>query len=133
MVSATEIRERVLPLFIEIDKQCQVTEHFIDKERWRIYLATMWCNLVLEPESLGIEETDLETAFDVVEAEATKRLGGPDALVESFRFLTTKDGGVSMDKAKIRKNHRDMLLYFASMMIDPEGHRQYMEEIRKKS
>ena len=133
MISAAVIRDRVQPLFEEIDKQCHVTDHLIDKDRWRVYLTTMWSNLVLEPESLGLEESDLEEAFKVIESEAQERLGGTDALVESFRFLTTKDGSVCMDRVKIRKNHRDMLLYFASMMIDPEGHKQYMEDLRKKT
>lgn len=107
-----------------------VTEHLMDKDRWRVFLTTMWSNLVLDPENLGMTEEDLESAFNVIESEAERRLGGKDALVDAFRFLTTKDGERCMDKAKLRKNHRDMLVYFASMMVDPERHKQYMQELR---
>lgn len=133
MATKLEILTRVRPLFEDMDRRCTVADRFIDKDQWRIYLATAWSNLVIEPESLGLVESDLETAFEVIESEAALRLGGEDALVESFKFLTTKEGGICMDKAKLRKNHRDMLLYFASMMVDPERHKQYLEEIRTKS
>lgn len=110
-----------------------VTEHLMDKDRWRIFLTTMWSNLVMDPENLGILESDLESAYGVIENEAQRRLGGDDALVDAFRFVTTKDGERCMDKAKLRKNHRDMLLYFASMMVDPERHKQYMDDIRSST
>ena len=108
-----------------------VTDHFIDKDQWQIFLTTMWSNLVMNPENLGMTEADLETAYAVIEDEAESRLGGRDALVDAFRFLSTKDGERCMEKAKLRKNHKDMLLYFASMMVDPEGHKQYMADLRK--
>lgn len=128
-----EMRQRLAPLFQEMDKQCMVTEHLIDKDQWRIYVTTMWSNLVMAPESLGLAEEDLEQAFRLIEKTAESRLGGDDALVDSFRFLTTKDGERCMDKAKIRKSHKDMLLFFASMMVDPERHKQYMDELRTKT
>ena len=84
----------------------------------------------MSPESLGMDEADLESAFDIIESAAEQRLGGDNAVVDSFKFLTTKDGERCMEKAKLRKNHKDMLLYFASMMVDPERHRQYMDELR---
>ena len=128
-----ELLQRLTPLFQEMDKQCMVTDHFIDKDQWRIYLTTMWSNLVMEPASLGLEEDELEQAFGVIEHYAEERLGGKDALVDSFRFLTTKNGERCMEKAKLRKNHKDMLLFFASMMVDPERHMQYMQELRRPS
>ena len=84
----------------------------------------------MDPENLDMTEADLEGAYKVIEKEAENRLGGKDALVDAFRFLTTKDGERCMEKAKLRKSHKDMLLYFASMMVDPDRHKQYMTEIR---
>ena len=132
MATKLEVLLRVRPVIEEMDRQCTVADRFIDKDRWRIFLATMWSNLVMDPESLNLQASDLESAYEVIESEAETRLGGKDALVESFRFLTTKEGGLCMDQAKLRKNHRDMLLYFASMMVDPDRHKQYMDEIRSK-
>lgn len=129
-MESDEITRRIAPLLVEMDKQCMVTDHLMDKDRWRVFLTTMWSNLVMEPESLGLVEADLEDAYKVIETAAENRLGGKDALVEAFRFLTTKDGERCMEKAKLRKSHKDMLLYFASMMVDPERHKQYMTEIR---
>ena len=87
----------------------------------------------MDPENLDMTEADLEGAYKVIEREAENRLGGKDALVDAFRFLTTKDGERCMEKAKLRKSHKEMLLYFASMMVDPERHKQYMTEIRDSS
>ena len=129
-MESKEIALRLAPLFAEMDKQCMVTEHLIDKDQWRLFLTTMWSNLVMEPENLELTEADLEDAYKVIEGVAEDRLGGKDALVDAFRFLATKDGERCMEKAKLRKSHRDMLLYFASMMVDPERHKQYMKEIR---
>lgn len=84
----------------------------------------------MDPENLDMTEADLEGAYKVIEQEAENRLGGKDALVDAFRFLTTKEGERCMEKAKLRKSHKDMLLYFASMMVDPERHKQYITEIR---
>lgn len=132
-MESDEITRRIAPLLAEMDKQCMVTEHLMDKDQWRVFLTTMWSNLVMEPESLGMMEADLEDAYKVIETAAEKRLGGEDALVEAFRFLTTKDGERCMEKAKLRKSHKDMLLYFASMMVDPERHKQYMDDIREST
>ncbi|MCY3858410.1 MAG: hypothetical protein OXG25_05820 [Gammaproteobacteria bacterium] len=129
-MESEEISLRLAPLFAEMDKQCMVTDHLMDKDQWRIFLTTMWSNLVMDPENLDLTEEDLEDAYKVIEKEAENRLGGKDALVDAFRFLTTKDGERCMEKAKLRKSHKDMLLYFASMMVDPERHKQYMAEIR---
>lgn len=87
----------------------------------------------MDPENLDMTEADLEGAYKVIEREAENRLGGKDALVDAFRFLTTKSGERCMEKAKLRKSHKEMLLYFASMMVDPERHKQYMAEIRDSS
>ncbi|MCY4127682.1 MAG: hypothetical protein OXG15_00425 [Gammaproteobacteria bacterium] len=132
-MESDEITLRIAPLLAEMDKQCMVTDHLMDKDRWRVFLTTMWSNLVMEPESLGMAEADLEDAYKVIETAAENRLGGKNALVEAFRFLTTKDGERCMEKAKLRKSHKDMLLYFASMMVDPERHKQYMQELREST
>jgi hypothetical protein len=30
-------------------------------------------------------------------------------------------------------HHRDLLLYFASMILDPEGHRRWMTEVAERT
>ena len=129
---AHEIEQRLAPLFAEIDTQCKVTDHLLDKDRWRIYLTTMWSNLVIDPSSLGFAESDLEDAYEYIEEQAEERLGGNDALVDAFRFITTKDGERSMEKSKLRQRHKDMLLFFASMMLDPDKHREEIAKFREK-
>ena len=114
----------------EIEEKSRITEHFVDKDHYRIFLATIWSNLVLEPSSAGIDELDLELIYDSINSHAHSILGGDDPLKETYHYLTTKDGEAAMDKAKLTKNHKDLLVYFASMMLDPEGHKKWLEDVR---
>ena len=34
-----------------------------------------------------------------------------------------------MQEARLTQNHKDLLLYFSSMILDPEGHRRWMQSI----
>ena len=71
-MESEEISLRLAPLFAEMDKQCMVTDHLMDKDQWRIFLTTMWSNLVMDPENLDMTEADLEGAYKVIEKEAEK-------------------------------------------------------------
>lgn len=115
----------------EIESKCQITDHLVDKDQYRIFLATIWANLVLDPSSAGFNESDLEHVYDALTSKAAGVLGGSNALKEAFQFLTTKEGEASMGRAKLTRNHQNLIAYFASMMIDPEGHRKWMDEVRK--
>jgi hypothetical protein len=35
-----------------------------------------------------------------------------------------------MLEAKLNQTHKDLLQYFSSMILDPEGHERWMSEIR---
>ena len=36
-----------------------------------------------------------------------------------------------MGEAQLNQTHKDLLQYFSSMILDPEGHKRWMEEIRE--
>ena len=129
-MSEDRITVFVETLLEEIEAKSQITEHLLNKDHYRIYLATIWSNLVLEPTSAGIDEWDLEGVYDSINSRASSVLGGDDPLKETYRYLTTKAGERAMDIAKLTKNHKDLLTYFASMMLDPDGHRKWLEDFR---
>lgn len=110
-----------------------VAESFVDKNRYQLFLCTFWSNLVLEPEQLDLDVDDLEVALDVVNDEARKVLGFDDAVTQSFRFISSPAGEQEMTKAKLTRNHRDMLTYFSSMILDPDGHKKWMEHVKENS
>ena len=87
--------------------------------------------MVLEPESAGVNEQELESIYHAINERVRPVLGDCDPLKETYHYLTTKAGELTMDKAKLSKNHKDLINYFASMMLDPDGHKKWMDEIRK--
>ncbi len=119
------------PVFNDIVGRSTVTDRFVDRDLYQICIATLWANVVLDPEDVGIAEDDLEALFDVVNAEVSRVLGPGNDLKSSFRFINGKLGERAMQEAQLTKNHKDLLLYFSSMMLDPEGHRQWMAEVRE--
>lgn len=118
------------PVFNDIVDRSTVTDKFVDRNLYQICVATLWANVVLNPEDVGISEHDLEVLFDVVNAEVSQVLGSENDLKSCFRFINDKSGDKAMQEAQLTKNHRDLLLYFSSMMLDPEGHRQWMADVR---
>ena len=72
-----EIRRRFEPAVNEIIDACCITEDFVDKDRFRVYIATIWGNAVLQPEKSGIDESDLSVLHDFLNEEIQKLLGHP--------------------------------------------------------
>lgn len=110
-----------------------VADSFVDKNRYQLFLCTLWSNLVLEPEQLDLEIEDLEHVLDIVNEEAKKILGYDDSVTQSFRFISSPAGELEMNRAKLPRNHRDMLTYFSSMILDPEGHKKWMDQVKEEN
>ena len=120
------------PILAAVERQSGLVERFVDKDLYCIYLATLWANLVLDPAAAGIDESDLESAHDVINLAASKVLGNDEAIVSAYRFINGKEGEKAMDRAKLTSRHRQLLLYFCSMILNPDGHRQWMAEIQEQ-
>ncbi|MEM9316701.1 MAG: hypothetical protein AAGA95_18995 [Pseudomonadota bacterium] len=72
-----------------------------------------------------------ETAlYELLSGESAEVLGAGCDLRSCFEFVNSKAGERAMGAARLNQAHRDMLVYFASMMLDPDGHRRWMDEIR---
>ena len=120
------------PILAAVEKQSGVVERFLDKDLYRIYLATLWANLVLDPAAAGIDESDLENAHDIINLAAAKVLGEDEAIVSAYRFINGKEGESAMARAKLSSRHRQLLLYFCSMILNPDDHRRWMAEVREQ-
>ena len=107
----------------------RLTEQFVDKDTYKLYLTSLWTNIVLEMEDIGLVEADLEPALEIVNNHAREILGGDEPVIESFRYLTTPAGEKLMEKHNVTARHKQMLIYFASMILDPEGHRRWMASV----
>lgn len=121
------------PLLDEIERRAAVAEHFLDKDLYRIYIATLWANLVMEPADAGIGEADLESLHDYLNLALVDVLGNEASITDCFRFVNSKGGEAAMDRCKLTRNHKDLLQYFSSMILDPEGHKRMASRIRDDS
>ncbi|MDP6186156.1 MAG: hypothetical protein QF863_02920, partial [Pseudomonadales bacterium] len=103
----------------------------IHRSLYQVYIATLWSNVVLSPGEAGIEEEDLEELHDLVVAEIKDVLGQEEDLTTVFSFISSKAGEQAMLEAKLNQTHKDLLQYFSSMILDPDGHKKWMDEIRE--
>ncbi len=133
-MTSTELHRRLetqfAPVMEDLARRAAVTDHVLDRDVYRILVATLWVNVVLAPEDAGLEADDLEALHDVINARIGPVLGTGETLRSCFRYLNGRDGERAMKEARLPPNHRDMLLYFASIILDPEGHRRWMDTLR---
>lgn len=130
MMGTEHIAEALAPVFADLRRRAEVADSFIDRDLYRLSLATLWSNLVLDPDGSGIEEAELESVHDVISTECAATLGDGASLTDVFRWIASTPGDKAMAAAHLRPEHADMLRYFASMILDPDGHREWMDEIR---
>jgi hypothetical protein len=130
MLELTDVKYAFEPVFTDIRERSTVVERFIDRNLYQVYMATLWANVVLSPGEAGIGEDDLETLHDLVVEELGEVLGKGTDLNAVFEFISSKPGEQAMLEAKLNQTHKDLLQYFSSMILDPEGHERWMSEIR---
>ena len=127
-----QIKEAFEPVLTELREKAAVATSFIDKNFFQVSVATLWANVVLSPEDTGITEDDLPNLHDVLNEEIASVLGPDEDLKTVFRFISSKDGEKTMVEARLNQTHKDLLLYFSSMILDPEGHRKWANELKEK-
>ena len=128
-ISDAELRARFQPVLEDLVERSQVAERFVDKDVYRILLTTVWANVVLNPDEAGLTPEDLEPLHDLINEHISGVLGQDQDLKACFRYLNSKPGEQAMKTARLTQNHKDLLLYLASVILDPEGHKRWMEDI----
>jgi hypothetical protein len=131
--SQAELARILAPILGAVKQHSGVAERFVDKDRYRLNLATVWANLVMDPGAAGIDEDDLENVHDLINLNAAPVLGEEQAITAAFRFVNSRAGEQAMAEARVSKPHQDLLIYFCSMILDPDGHKRWMERYRNQS
>jgi hypothetical protein len=126
------LADRLAPVLDDLQQRAAVADGIVDKPAYRILVCTLWVNLVLGPEAAGLQEHQLESVHDLLNQRIAMVLGAGETLKSFFRYLDSKAGQEAMTNARLTADHRDMLLYFASMILDPDGHRRWMDDIRNR-
>ncbi|MEE9253447.1 MAG: hypothetical protein V3U43_00785, partial [Pseudomonadales bacterium] len=140
IIAADEVNEDAMdrfdalyqPVLREIEKRSLITDQVLDKDVYRIYVATLWVNAVTDPDQAGIEERELELLHDYLNERIPEVLGRGTKIRDCFRFVASRDGEEAMERLRVRGMHRDLLLFFCSMILNPEAHQRWMEAQRKK-
>lgn len=112
-----EIRRHFKPAIEEIISKCEVTDGFVDKDLFRVYVATVWGNAVLDPERSGLEESDLPDLHDFFNEEVAAVLGREQTVTTVYEYLVSKQGEEAMDRLSVSARHREFVAYFARLIL----------------
>ena len=132
-MSRQELEEMFTPVLEDVAQRSMVAERFIDKNLYQIYIATLWANVVLDPAEVGIGEEDLEDLHEVLNSKIATVLGAEQNITACFRFINSRSGETAMNEARRTKTHRELLLYFSSLILDPTGHKRWMDQVKRDS
>ncbi len=127
-----DFADRFEPVLTEIERRCAVAGSFVDKDLYRVNIATLWANLVMDPSDAGLSDEQIEPLHDYLNGVIEPVLGRGQTLTECFRFINSKAGEQAMERCRLTTTHRQMLLYFCSMILDPEGHKRWSEAQRRQ-
>jgi hypothetical protein len=114
------LKKRYAPAIDEILDQCRITDEFVDKEKFQVYMATIWGNAVLDPQRSGLEEDDLESLHDFLNEEIQRVVGSGETITGCYEFIVSKKGEESLSRQQVAQRHRDFLYHFARLMLARE-------------
>ena len=120
MEEIDELRARFVPAIEEILDQCRISDDFVDKEMFQVYIATIWGNAVLEPERSGIEESDLSSLHDFLNEEISRVVGEGNTVTSCYEFIVSKQGEESLERQGTSTRHKEFLHYFARLILQQE-------------
>ena len=115
-----ELRQRFIPAIEEILDQCRIAEGIVDKEKFQVFIATIWGNAVLEPERSGIEEKDLSSLHDFLNEEIARIVGEGADVTSCYEFIVSKKGEESLERQGTNTRHKEFLHYFARLILQKE-------------
>lgn len=116
-----EIRALFTPAIDEIIDYCRITDDFVDRELFQIYIATVWGNTVVDPEQTGITEDDLSLLHDFLNERIEDIVGQGADVRQCYEFIVSPAGETSMARLEIASRHKEFLYYFANLILSPEA------------
>jgi len=133
MAPSDDLAARFEPALDDIRERAALGDGLLDRNHYRILVATLWSQLVLRPAAAGLSEADLEPVHDLLNGCLAEDLGSGHDLRGCFAFLVSPAGEAAMQQTRLTPEHRDLLRYFASMILDPDGHRRWLDRVREQT
>ncbi len=112
-----EIRRVFSPAIEEIAERCSISDRFVDKEMFQVYIATIWGNAVLDPARSGLDEADLTLLHDFLNEEVAGIVGREADVTGCFEFIVSKEGDDALVRLGISQRHKEFLHYFARLIL----------------
>ncbi len=112
-----EVKSRFQPAVQKIITQCEITDDFVDKDLFRVYLATIWGNAVLDPEQSGLLESDLPALHDFLNETIPDILGPAQTVTSIYEYLLSEEGDDAMTRLQVTASHREFINHFAQLML----------------
>lgn len=116
MEQDASLAERYQDILAEIERLSKVADQFLDTELYRVYLATLWTNAVLEPKRAGLGSDEIEAFYDFLNERGRDILGGEEPLKDCFRYLSSRQGEQAMERLRLPAAHREQLTRFGTLM-----------------
>ena len=115
-----ELRTRFTPALEEILGKCRISADLVDRELFQVYMATIWGNVVLDPQGSGLEEQDLSSLHDFLNEEIERVLGKGVDVTSCYDFIASKQGNESLERLGATSDHKEFLHYFARLILGKE-------------
>ena len=77
-----ELEYAFTPVLQDLEHRSQVAERFISRDLYQIYVATLWANVVMNPQEVGLNEDSLPLLHDLL----NDRLVCPGRCIESMNI-----------------------------------------------
>lgn len=117
-----EIEALFSPAIDEIVDFCRISDDFVDREMFQIYIATVWGNAVVDPERTGIHEKDLSLLHDFFNRHIEDIVGQGADVRQCYEFIVSPAGESSMARLEITPQHKEFLHYFANLILSPDNY-----------
>ena len=115
-----DLREKFVPAIENIIDECRISDSLVDKEKFQVYIATVWANAVLDPGRSGLRVADLESLHDFLNEESARMVGRDQTLTACFEFIVSKPGRDSLTRQQVGQRHKDLLFHFARLILQRE-------------
>jgi hypothetical protein len=119
------------PLLGEIEAHSSVADAFIDKDVYRVHIALFWANVALAPEQFGVREDELAELHTLLNEAIARVLGAGSDVRSCFEFVISAQGDACLGRARANQQQRNLLYYVASLILNPEGHADWIAAQRE--
>lgn len=132
-MTTNPLLEHFQTILDQLATHCQVADSVLDLDAYRVQIALFWIQVVVSPDDVQATEEDIEDLYLCTNQAIAKLLGANESLNSIFKLLQSTKGEALMERLKVANYQKDLLDYFATLMINPEEHKKRMAAARQQA